>query len=411
MEKSQHSFLPALEGVRGYAFILVFLVHYSSGESIPAHLPGYALLSYAWFSMLSLGWLAVPVFFAVSGYLITRILYRSKGREGFFRVFYGRRSLRVFPLYYLVIATILVTAVLFHKKCEPQTLLYFLYLQNIWCPDHVFGSHFPYRYWINIDHFWSLAVEEQFYILWPFVIWVCRTRESMLRVCYGVLAVCFMVRLGWPLLSVYHIPLGNAYISTWTRVDGIVCGAIVALWHEAREIPRKAVTVSYSVAGFGLSILVYRAITFGYSIPNERFNVAFLLPLANLICAAVLVLLLTENTWVNRVCSRSWICRLGRLSYGLYVFHFLYLRTFKEILPKRIAPITGLFWAQVIGAAAAFLVTWILAVLAYHLIEKPALRAKNLLQYGGMVVKESLPKEAIWARVIRHQPTVLSPRM
>jgi peptidoglycan/LPS O-acetylase OafA/YrhL len=406
MEKSQQRFLPALEGVRGYAFIAVFLVHYLSLDGKPVH-----PLAYLWSLMTSLAWLAVPLFFAVSGYLITRILYRSKDREGFFRVFYGRRVLRVFPLYYLVIGSVLLTAVLLHKKTEPQTLLYFLYLQNLWCPDHIFGCHFPFRYWVDIDHLWSLAVEEQFYILWPVVIWMCRTRKSMLRVSYGVLAGCFLIRLGWPLLHVFHIPMVNAYYSTWTRVDGIVCGAIVALWSEGGELPKMATRVSYWIASVGVTVLVCRAVVCGYSVPVERFNVALMMPVSNCICTAILVLLLAEHTWVSRACSQSWICKLGRLSYALYIFHFLYLKTFKDILPKHLAPVTGGLWAQVIASAAAFLVTWILASLSFHLIEAPALRAKVLFQYGGTAARPGKRREAIWARAFRHEPGVLSQRI
>ena len=254
-------------------------------------------------------------------------------------------------------------------------------------------------------------MEEQFYILWPIVIWACRTKESMLRVSYCVLAVCFVVRLGWPMLSVFHIPMVNAYYSTWTRVDGIVCGAIVALWHEGGELPRIAGKLSYWIAGAGVAVLMYRAAVYGYSVPTERFNVAFMMPVANVICIAILILLLLERSWVSRACSHPTICKLGRLSYGLYIFHFLYLRTFKDILPTKLAPIIGGgVRTQLIASAVAFLVTWVLASISYRLIEEPALRAKSVLRYGAIVVKSGVPRETIWARAWRPRP-VLSLRM
>jgi peptidoglycan/LPS O-acetylase OafA/YrhL len=390
MEKTPQKFVPALEGVRGYSFLMVFLIHYLSPAGRPVH--GWA---YPWFLFTSTGWMAVSVFFAISGYLITGILYRSKGLGGFFKVFYGRRFLRVFPLYYGVLVLLYLAAVVRYPGWNAHFFYYFAYLQN-WSRSAIgVGPEIPFRSQVNIDHFWSLAVEEQFYLFWPLAIWVCRNRQSMLRLCYAVLVGSFAVRLAWPLLQTFHVPMAAGYFATPTRVDCIVCGAVVALLKEKAEIPKVFTKVSYWVAGCGLAALCWRAFVTGSSVPDEYFNIAVMTPIANLISVSVLLLVLREETWVSRACRWRWVRKVGQLSYGLYVLHFLYLHFFTVTLPAKLDARLGSVGAQIVGAVAAFSLSWLLASLSYRYVEQPALRAKRFLHYTEPVAKPAVPQTAI----------------
>ena len=373
MEKTSQHFIPALEGIRGYAFIIVFLVHYQASSTKPDH-----IWQYPWFLLLNTGWLVVPLFFALSGYLITLILYNSKGRAGYFHVFYGRRALRVFPLYYLTVLSCFAIVAYKHWWWSWHYIGYLFYLQNLThhANFYVLGNH------IYATHFWSLAVEEHFYFIWPIVIWFCSSRRQMLRCCYMVLVACFTIRVAWPHFASFGYPLQFAYCSTFTRVDGIICGAIVALRTMDHGISDRLKRTAISTTFVGVAILAYQGIVFGHSKPQDYTSIVWMTPLANTIATALLILLLREETWLSRVCSKRWICKLGSLSYGLYVFHFLYCDYFVHTLVPLWVPMYGVFLANLLSMSLAFCITWAMAALTYRLIELPGQKAKRYLNYG-----------------------------
>src|SRR5579871_2260754 len=164
---STREHVPALDGIRGYGFIGIFLAHYLAPliERYRSH-PWVNVFYY----LEQIAWMGVPAFFVLSGYLIGGILFNSRNREGFFRVFYGRRVLRILPVYY---GTLLIVACLGLKDGVHLNSLFwshFIYIQNLLphYSDDGFVPHF------TILHFWSLAIEEQFYLTWPIVVWLAR---------------------------------------------------------------------------------------------------------------------------------------------------------------------------------------------------------------------------------------------
>ncbi len=366
MERPSPRFIPALEGVRGYAFIAVFAVHFQHDNLTPLH-----LWQMPRFLFISLGWLAVPIFFVISGYLITEILLRTKDRAGYFKVFYARRALRVLPLYYISLAIVAVGVWLRHWHWSWKYLWFLCYAQNLTRSRSIWaiGPH------VALGHFWSLALEEQFYLVWPIVIWLCPTRRAVMRVCYFILVASFLIRLAWPL---FHLPIDMAYCHPLTRGDEIVCGALVALHKGSAKIPAWLVKWSEWAVGISTVILLARALQAGSSMPQIYTNIVVMIPLANIVCTAMLILLLAEETSISRMCSQPWICGLGRLSYGLYIFHGILLGYFIE-LSLWLTPAYGRIPARILCMTAGFLVTWAIAYIAYRLIEMPALRAKDLL--------------------------------
>src|SRR6202142_1428131 len=173
-------YVPCLEGIRGYGFLLVFCGHYFGASSL-AH-PDTARLKLLT-ALSSLGLFAVPAFFVLSGDLIGGILYDTRNREGFFRVFYTRRILRVFPVYYL---TLLVIAGFYAIRGISTNYLFwthFLYIQNLF-PGYSHRHGGP----VSLIRFWSLAVEEQFYLLWPLVVWIFPDRRKLIGVATTLIA-------------------------------------------------------------------------------------------------------------------------------------------------------------------------------------------------------------------------------
>ena len=154
--------IPALDGVRGIAAATVFVLHYGGGAQstfAPIRILGEAL---------HLGWAGVSLFFVLSGFLITGILWDGFRQEHWWRNFYARRSLRIFPLYYLSLLLALLFALTIDAGQHnlSSLLVYALYLQNI----PTLMAHVVQFAHIVLGHFWSLAVEEQFYLIWPFLL-------------------------------------------------------------------------------------------------------------------------------------------------------------------------------------------------------------------------------------------------
>ena len=219
--------IPQLDALRGIA-ILVVMFHNEGGVFPSLQLS----------RVFASGWMGVDLFFVLSGFLITGILLDAKGSAGFFRNFYARRCLRIWPLYYAVVLFMFVgvpllrpglTSMIFERSSPWWA--YPLYLQNFLIP-HSSGAIGP------LGVTWSLAIEEQFYLIWPLVVRYLST--ARLRVlCLAVIAVSPFVRL---LLSTEHVDL---YTDIFSRLDGLMWGAFVAaLVREPAFEPRRHRTLA-----------------------------------------------------------------------------------------------------------------------------------------------------------------------
>ena len=162
---------PAFDGLRAVAVLLVFVYHYVPGT-------------------LNWGWIGVDIFFVLSGFLITGILYDSRERVHRYRVFYIRRTLRIFPLYYLVLLVPALLWPVFRWAWHPADWMWLAYLGNyirLLNPADYVQNHSLFETlqsqsipWLSLsyDHLWSLSVEEQFYVVWPLVVFTLRGRAA-----------------------------------------------------------------------------------------------------------------------------------------------------------------------------------------------------------------------------------------
>jgi peptidoglycan/LPS O-acetylase OafA/YrhL len=379
-------YVPCLEGIRGYGFLLVFCAHYFSPYQF-AH-PGtvrFTVLA----ALQSLAIFAVPAFFVLSGYLIGGILYDTRNREGYFRVFYSRRILRVFPVYYITLLVIVGFYALHGIVPNYHFWVHFLYIQNlfpsyVWQPDGL----------VRIGHFWSLAVEEQFYLLWPLVIWFFPSRRKLLGIASLLIACSCGIRLAAPLFSWSLEPL---FHFTPTRVDAILLGVVLALIRHDVIFDRIKPFAKWIVLA-GVATTIILASCKGQAWAGTYWGFEILIPLANFTAVAIIISVMEENSFLNRACSQRWICWLGSLSYSLYVFHLTFYNFFMDSLVARLCNYMRFPLAFVTSAALALATTLLLSILSYRFIEGSIMNLKRHLKYGS--TKPRVTSQEVVERVL-----------
>jgi len=374
---SQGTHLPSLDGLRGTAVLLVLGFHFAHLEGAPGGAERVLI------GATGFGWSGVDLFFVLSGFLITGILLDAKGSPGYFRAFYLRRMLRIFPLYYAYLAVLflvvphILPASSLDVKPGSQGWLW-SYLGNVlFARERGFGAS-PYA-----GHFWSLAVEEQFYLAWPLLVWLLTPRR-LAAVSLALVGGAFALRLG------IHRTSWNAtaaYVLTPCRADALAVGALVAV--AVREeaglarLRRLAPWVLAACAAAVAAIWLARGAFFGGDPAVQTWGFT---PLA-VGYGAVLVLALSSprGSPLARGLSAGWLREAGRYSYGLYVLHypaFLALEA-AGLGPAALARALGSRLGGILAFTALAAAASLAAALAsWHLLERRFLRLKDLFPYG-----------------------------
>lgn len=370
--------IPTLDGLRGVAIFLVLCFHLWNFSNPTS------LLGRAWQVLAVGGWCGVDLFFVLSGFLITSILYDAKGTPGFFRNFYMRRVLRIFPLYYGVLAVTFLLLPRFVTPaggyadlCRHQAWLW-TYLPNWYLVKH------PGDYWLpcGFNPFWSLAIEEQFYLVWPLLVF-CAGRKALVRFAVLAVLVSLFVRLA---LTYYGFKYQAAYVLTLARLDGFAAGAAVALVQRGEagtlRLVRWAwpVLVGSCVALAGMAIQE-RGLLRWHDRPVQAIGYTLLA----LLFAAVLALVVTGQ--MGQTVLRLWPLRtLGKYSYGLYVLHTLIghgVSITRHELGQGLAWLFGTNAADAVMCSAfrepvlITALTLLGAFLSWHLYEKHFLELKR----------------------------------
>jgi peptidoglycan/LPS O-acetylase OafA/YrhL len=361
--------IPELDGVRGCAIALVLLWHYVA-EQIHAPLQsGAGRVA----QVLSLCWSGVDLFFVLSGFLIAGILLDHRGAENYFRVFYIRRVCRIFPLYFLLLGLFVVMGfvgvasdprfrVLFDGP-TPPLWSYALFVQNFFMGGlDSYGSG-----WLGVT--WSLAVEEQFYLVLPLVIFLVPPRWLPAGLLAAVLCAPILRAVTGGLTSFVGMP--------W-RMDSLLAGALLA-WAirrpgfvEMAGRQRATVRVLLLMLLAGAALLTWKKHAFGY------FNHTWL---AALYALFILLALTVRDGGLAAVLRWTPLRGLGRISYGVYMFHqpvsgllHGWLRSAPpEMVDGRSTGITVL----------ALGVTVIVAAVTYYLLEQPVFRYGHTFRYAS----------------------------
>lgn len=361
--------VPALDGIRGYGFLAVFLGH--TFRSVIANHRSSFLGNFL-YHLQQIEWLAVPAFFVLSGYLIGGNLFRTRNRDGFFRVFYYRRMLRVLPVYYVTLLIVAWVEMTHGVHLDCRFWSHFIYIQNF-MPGYSSDSY-AYE---NIRHLWSLAIEEQFYLTWPLVVWFARDRATLLKIIAALCATCWTVRLISPWI---HLSSNDSYFNTVTRVDTILLGVALALVADHDLYKRFQPYAKYAalagVAAWVMSFYIHA------EQPENYYRVAVEYSLANFTVVMVIAAVLEQGSAFANACSAKWVCWLGTMTYGLYIFHYIYLgwlhNSLRQWLLLRFAPPL----ATIITVSTALTGTLTLGMISYRFLEQPALSLKKYVKYG-----------------------------
>jgi peptidoglycan/LPS O-acetylase OafA/YrhL len=362
--------IPALDGLRGIAILLVLFLHFA--PYAPGIAPPTALVDRLYLRASGTGWMGVDLFFVLSGFLITGILYDTKGSMHYFRQFYARRFLRIFPLYYVALALFLIvlpwqqTFDSVRRELRGDAVWYWTYLYNMrvavtgFLPSSALG------------HFWSLAVEEQFYLIWPIVVlWL--GRKHLIVTCTVAVVAALACRLA--LSSTGYVVLPDVWMPA--RMDALAVGAFIALMIRAPSelaLVRRWARPTILAAALPLGVLL-------------RYNVALLTvahSLVALLSGAILVLCLTATPKgsLATVATSPILRFFGRYSYALYVFHHPLL-WFRPVFSLAFVP--TIFGSQLpaylLWLAISIGVTVAVALVSWHLLEKPFLEMKRFFPY------------------------------
>ena len=304
------SHVRALDGIRGLAILLVLAVHTVIASGIPADSLSMRLLTL----VASAGWCGVDLFFVLSGYLITGILWDAKDSRHYFRNFYARRTVRIFPLYYGFLLVYLVLRPLMTGHPAGVTACWFwLYLANYsiaFRPEAVEAS---------LTVLWSLAIEEQFYLVWPAVVRVL-SRRVLLFVCAALVPGALLARI---LLILFVHRAYPPYMLTFARLDTLAIGAFIALATRSgggvRALTPIARPVALASAGCVMVLFVWRH-GLGHTDPVVQ-TIGF--TALALLFGSLLVLVLGSDgpSPYRRVFENPALCMFGLYSYAIYLLH------------------------------------------------------------------------------------------
>jgi peptidoglycan/LPS O-acetylase OafA/YrhL len=362
----------SLDGLRGVAILLVVFYHY---------LPRYNRNPIS--AIASLGWSGVDLFFVLSGFLITGILYDTRTASGRFSAFYARRALRLLPLYSLAIAVILVGTHFLRGYRTWSDIPLFLYCANITIVlPHPPGTFLPY---FDCRHFWSLALEEQFYSIWPFVVFFVPRRGSLMKICLGGIAAALALRITLAILGV-SMSVVNTQLPT--RMDSLLIGALLALgvrgpnperWLDRRTLLRIMLAAAVALA----AVLGIAKTLFWTSIPMSTAGYTILA----VIYASMLALALIPGSATNRIGSNAVLRFFGKYSYGLYVWHYLFIPVCSKWSAWFRAHIHFRLAADAVCTMTLLAVFTGMAVSSYWLFEVHFLRLKSKYTVNSKTLK------------------------
>lgn len=336
--------IPQLDSIRGIAVLMVILLH-ASDKYPQLHLQ----------RIFENGWMGVDAFFVLSGFLITKVLVESKHSPNFFRNFYARRCLRIWPLYYAVLLFMFVAVplalpsqrpIIFAPRSSPWWA-YPLFLQNLLVPIPTMATG-------SLGVTWSLAIEEQFYLVWPFLVRFVKGERlrliALVIVCLSPVLRFFVARQG-----------GNIYSNPLCRLDGLMAGAYLAF-----TVRRTTFAPERFLPLARICFPVALALAFAAEFENARWITLSCTAAASF---AFLYLALFEREGrLQHILRNRFLLYTGNISYGLYLLHKIPFDAAQAAHLDRFPVLPFVF-----GIGASYM----LAALSFRFVEQPFLRYKR----------------------------------
>ena len=368
-----------LDGLRGLAILLVVFYHFSLPHR-DFHGPGAGVV----LQLAQAGWMGVDLFFVLSGFLITGILVETREQPHYFRNFLGRRFLRIWPLYYvnLFALLILLPAVVSTVPAQLQGMQdkqgwFWLYGANwLFALEGGFGE-------TSGGYFWSLAVEEQFYLLWPFVVFRLSSR-ALLRTSLALLCVSLVSRI---VLSALGTPPGTLYTMTFTHLDGLAIGSCLAVCSRSATLSDRVRRLApFGVVVGLIGLLTVRVLDHNFFFWSKAMATLGYTCVAAL-AGALLVYVMRAGAAdpLSRIFSSPFMAQCGKYSYALYLVHvpvagFLFPLTFRVL--DKFTGLTSYELTFVVFVAVSFAVSYSLSALSWHFFEGPIMKLKKYFTYS-----------------------------
>jgi peptidoglycan/LPS O-acetylase OafA/YrhL len=359
-----HQHMPSLDGLRGVAILLVLVHHFSASMNAEFS------VNQRFAAWAELGWTGVDLFFVLSGFLITGILYDSRHKPNFFKNFYARRALRIFPLYYTaLVLVILMTPLLVRLELQgtANPAWISIYATNFvisWKGAGAFGV---------LDHFWSLAVEEHFYFVWPAVVFFLSRKKVMM-----VAVASFLIAPALRILTMdggAELPVAS-YMATPMRMDSLAAGAFIAMLVRGPSGMKNLVRPAMILACMAF-VVFFSMVLFRNSKSHQDLLIGTMgLSVLWVFFSSVLILALNwkplESTMKLPVLR--WF---GKYSYGLYVWHpIIFMLIFHNDVARHIRLGDGPL-PEFVSGALALTIMFAVTLLSWHLWEKQFLKFKH----------------------------------
>jgi peptidoglycan/LPS O-acetylase OafA/YrhL len=356
-------YIPQLDGLRGIAVITVLIGH---AASFVEALPYAGMLEYVRFT--------VDIFFVLSGFLITGILLDSKGSPHYFRNFYVRRSLRVWPLYYLVLFIVFAVAPLFRPAMQPTVAriwpAFVFYVQNL-----VYHDIYPF----GLGATWSMAVEEQFYLTWPVLVFFLKNKALSI-----VSVILVVVSTSVRLVSYYQgAPPAFPHMFTFARLDSLALGCLAAIWLRSPSCTLARWRIcSYQFLVFGAAGAALARIV----MHRDSSIVAYtFMAIAFTGLLGISVTSDTRSSLLGRSLSAGWLRYIGKISYGLYLWHLPIFILWSRFLGSLSLLGPYPMARNLLAFASQLLLAVVVACISWRFFEEPILRLKNMFPSGSQM--------------------------
>jgi peptidoglycan/LPS O-acetylase OafA/YrhL len=336
-----------LDGLRALAALGVLIAHFFDAERL-LHLPSLVKIT-------QIGNSGVSLFFVLSGFVITRILLNTVNEKRYFINFYGRRTLRIFPLYYFSLLCYNFAPLLLNIVTSidvSKQWYHYLYLQN-------FARTFLWDH-EGPGHFWSLAVEEHFYLIWPGLVFLANTKNKNRLLFFSVLILFIAFILRYIMLSDGY----NINVFTFTRIDQLALGCILAILENKGILDKMKPKVFLFIMAISVVFVAFSSKLGIFYLDLVKYN-AYGFLYFGLIGYCIVS---KPNVLFNRFLTFAPVQFLGKISYGLYIWHVLVMLLLEHYVKS---------FGMMIDFSVMVVFTIILSSLSYYLLESKFLLLKK----------------------------------